>query len=185
MSLSLLPWEILFLTGLAGPQYYAEPSRRFGDWFCRKRLRNEGNEPLNARFKEFSIEILFSSAERQINFYFIAFFEKFICLPRFEREVVLWSADADADAFDFNFFSVLCRLPGFFFLLVDVFPAVSDFCDRRIRGRRDFNEVKPYFKSAAQRLFQGDNTKIGAIIVNDSQFSRAYLVVYFWFVNGV
>src|SRR3990167_1949328 len=98
--------------------------------------------PLQESFQFLSAHLgqsFFSASQRQLDFYKMAFPEKFIYLPGFKRYIMLAGFESDPHGFHFLVFLLLA---GFFFLalfLVDVLPVIHYPRHRRLGIRADFD----------------------------------------------
>ncbi len=92
-------------------------------------------------------------------------------------QIVLIGARPQADLFDLRDVLVLFRVAGALILLEAEPTEVGYATDGRHRGRRDLDQVETGFFGASQRLLDRHDTQLLAVLIEDSNFRNADLVV--------
>ena len=112
-----------------------------------------------------------TTAEVDVRFHLVAFFEELDRVLHLEVEVVIIRLGTEADFFDDLLALFGLKFLVFLFLFVKEFLVFDDSADRGIGGRHNFYQIQSDFLSDLQSIFKGID--VGRDIVTDQTDFRS------------
>ena len=108
----------------------------------------------------------FAAAEADGGLHLVAVLQEAHDVVLLEFEIVLVDARPELHLFDDDDLLLLFRLALLFLLLKNVLPVIHDLADRRIRRRRDLDEIEVLFPGKVLRLRQRHDSDLLAFVVD-------------------
>jgi hypothetical protein len=119
----------------------------------------------------------FAPAKADLDLYFVAFFQEPPRGAHADLQVVLVSARSHADFFHLGHMLVLFRVARALVLLEPEASQVGNATHRWVGGGRDFDQIKPSLLRAAQSIVNRDDSKLFAVLVDNTDLRRTDLAV--------
>src|SRR5439155_11166881 len=115
----------------------------------------------------------FAAAEQDRRLHLVAVLEEAFDVLLLELVVVLVDLRPEFDFFDENHLLVPPGLTRALLLLVLILPEIHDAADRRVRRRRDLDQVEPLLLGDRERLRRRHDAELRAAVVDHADFANA------------
>src|SRR3990167_9180325 len=112
----------------------------------------------------------FSSSQRKFHFHYMTLFEELLNLLGLKVEIVSAGLKADSYCFSFLFF----WLASFFLFplfAIHIFTIIHNFGNRRLRLKRNLNQVQIFLPGQIQGVLYRQNSKLPAFLIYDLKLS--------------
>lgn len=110
---------------------------------------------------------LFTASQDDVDFHLVTLAQEFVGLGFFEIQIVFVGPDAEADAFDFDFFLLGFRNAQLFGLLVEIFAVVHDLTNRDAGLGGNLHQIQGTFTRDGYPFRRGNFAEAGAVLIDD------------------
>jgi len=119
----------------------------------------------------------FAATEEDRGLYLVALLQKAQHVVLLELVVVLVDVDAELYFLDVDDLLVLLGRALLLLFFVKILAVILNTADRRVRGSRDFYQVKSSFTSNSERLKRLHDSKLGSVFVDHTDFAGANALI--------
>ena len=123
----------------------------------------------------------FTATEADSHLDTVAFLQELLCILQLDVEVVGVDIGRHTDFLDLHHFLVLLVFLFLLHLLEAELAVIHDLADRGSRVGRDLHQIQILFIGQLQSIFSGHNTKLFAVIANDTNFLIPDLLIELMF----